>query len=55
MKCTGNAALAEFFNKHGAGNLLPPQNTDARGRYTSRVAGIYKEEIGKRVRGDSER
>ncbi|WVQ85109.1 hypothetical protein IAT38_007274 [Cryptococcus sp. DSM 104549] len=53
LKVGGNAALAAFFTKHGGQNLLPPQNTDARGRYTSRVAGLYKEELAKRVSEDA--
>ncbi len=55
MKVGGNAAIADFFTKHGGANLLPPANSDARGRYTSRVAGLYKEELQKRIALDAQR
>ncbi|ORY30789.1 hypothetical protein BCR39DRAFT_528330 [Naematelia encephala] len=55
LKVGGNASLAEFFTKHGGSSLLPPGNHDARTRYTSRQAGLYKEELAKRVRQDAER
>ncbi|WWD22892.1 hypothetical protein CI109_107387 [Kwoniella shandongensis] len=55
LKVGGNAAIAEFFNKHGGSNLLPPGNTDARTRYTSRVAGLYKEELARRIQEDAAR
>ena len=51
----GNASLAEFFNKHGGGSILPPSNTDARARYSSRQAGLYKEELARRVVLDAQR
>ncbi|KAL0243718.1 hypothetical protein I308_105689 [Cryptococcus tetragattii IND107] len=55
LKVGGNASCAEFFSKNGGGNLLPPQSTDARARYTSRVANLYKEELAKRAQDDAAR
>ena len=55
LKVGGNASIAEFFTKHGGSSLLPPGNSDARGRYTSRAAGLYKEELAKRVGDDAQR
>lgn len=52
IKAGGNASLADFFTKHNGQNMLPPGNTDARGRYTSRQAGLYKEELARRVELD---
>lgn len=34
---------------------MPPQSTDARARYTSRVANLYKEELAKRAQDDAAR
>jgi ADP-ribosylation factor GTPase-activating protein 2/3 len=53
MKVGGNGNIADFFNKHGGGNLLPPQSNDARTRYSSRVAGLYKEEMARRIQEDA--
>ncbi|WVR03228.1 hypothetical protein IAU60_000219 [Kwoniella sp. DSM 27419] len=55
IKVGGNANLRDFFTKHGGTNLLPPANSDARGRYTSRQAGLYKEELARRVQEDAAR
>ncbi len=55
LKVGGNAFIAEFFNKHGGGSLLPPANNDARTRYTSRQAGLYKEDLARRVEADAQR
>ncbi|WVO24630.1 uncharacterized protein IAS62_005998 [Cryptococcus decagattii] len=55
LKVGGNASCAEFFGKNGGGNLLPPQSSDARARYTSRVANLYKEELAKRAQDDAAR
>ncbi|KIR41196.1 ADP-ribosylation factor GTPase-activating protein 2/3 [Cryptococcus deuterogattii 99/473] len=55
LKVGGNASCADFFSKNGGGNLLPPQSTDARARYTSRVANLYKEELAKRAQDDAAR
>lgn len=51
MKVGGNGAATEFFTKHGGSNLL--SNSDARARYTSRTAGLYKEEIERKKREDA--
>ncbi|RXK40730.1 ADP-ribosylation factor GTPase-activating protein 2/3 [Tremella mesenterica] len=53
LKVGGNASLADFFTKHGGSSLLPPGNSDARTRYTSRQAGLYKEELARRVTEDA--
>ncbi|KAK4686843.1 ADP-ribosylation factor GTPase-activating protein 2/3, partial [Tremellales sp. Uapishka_1] len=55
IKVGGNGAVTEFFTKHGGQGLLPPQNSDARGRYSSRVAGLYKEELQRRVQEDAQK
>ncbi|WWC67157.1 uncharacterized protein I206_101064 [Kwoniella pini CBS 10737] len=55
LKVGGNQAIREFFTKHGGSNLLPPANSDARGRYTSRQAGLYKEELARRIAEDATR
>ncbi|WVF66698.1 hypothetical protein IAT40_001440 [Kwoniella sp. CBS 6097] len=55
LKVGGNASIRDFFTKHGGSNLLPPSNSDARGRYTSRQAGLYKEELARRVQEDATR
>ncbi|CAK9784438.1 ArfGap-domain-containing protein [Cutaneotrichosporon oleaginosum] len=53
LKVGGNQSLADFFTKHGGSNLLPPGNSDARTRYTSRPASLYKEELARRVAEDA--
>lgn len=53
LKVGGNGPIAEFFTKHGGSSLLPPGNNDARTRYTSRQAGLYKEELQRRVAEDA--
>ncbi|GFZ44878.1 hypothetical protein JCM24511_02604 [Saitozyma sp. JCM 24511] len=55
LKVGGNAQIADFFTKHGGSSLLPPGNSDARGRYTSRVAGLYKEELARKVDADAQK
>jgi len=55
LKVGGNASIAEFFTKHGGQSLLPPGNSDARARYTSRQAGLYKEELARRIDADAQR
>ncbi|WWC85484.1 uncharacterized protein L201_000348 [Kwoniella dendrophila CBS 6074] len=55
LKVGGNGPIREFFTKHGGANLLPPANSDARGRYTSRQAGLYKEELARRIAEDATR
>ncbi|WWC57758.1 uncharacterized protein I303_100293 [Kwoniella dejecticola CBS 10117] len=55
LKVGGNQAIREFFTKHGGANLLPPAHSDARGRYTSRQAGLYKEELARRIAEDAAR
>ena len=52
LKVGGNGSVADFFTKHGGSALLPPANSDARGRYTSRQAGMYKDELARRVLAD---
>lgn len=53
LKVGGNASLSEFFTKRGGGNLLPPNNHDARARYTSNAASLYKEELQRRIAEDA--
>ncbi|WVO18181.1 hypothetical protein L204_105884 [Cryptococcus depauperatus] len=55
LKVAGNQSLTEFFSKNGGSNLLPPVSSDARTRYTSKAAGLYKEELVRRVKKDIER
>ena len=55
LKVGGNGAIADFFTKHGGQSLLPPGNSDARARYTSRQAGLYKEELARRIDADAQR
>lgn len=53
LKVGGNGALKEFFQKHGGTSLLPPGNSDARTRYSSRTAQLYKEELARRIAEDA--
>lgn len=53
LKVGGNASLSEFFTKRGGSNLLPPNNHDARSRYTSNAASLYKEELQRRIAEDA--
>ncbi|WVQ76942.1 hypothetical protein IAR50_006621 [Cryptococcus sp. DSM 104548] len=53
MKVGGNASLTEFFTKNNGSSLLPPTNGDARTRYTSRQATLYKDELAKRIKNDA--
>lgn len=48
MKVGGNAAAAEFFRQHGAGK-------DAKAKYTSRAATMYKERLKKLADEDARR
>ncbi|TPX57176.1 hypothetical protein PhCBS80983_g04044 [Powellomyces hirtus] len=50
MKVGGNANAAEFFRQNGAGNL-----NEAKARYTTRAAGLYKERLKKLVDEDARR
>lgn len=52
MKVTGNGSATEFFSRNGGNNLLPP-STEAKTKYTSRVASLYKDEIQKRMAADA--
>ncbi|KAF9446379.1 ArfGap-domain-containing protein [Macrolepiota fuliginosa MF-IS2] len=51
MKTGGNTSATEFFTKHGGGSLL--NDSDTKKKYTSRVAELYKEELGRRVKEDA--
>jgi ADP-ribosylation factor GTPase-activating protein 2/3 len=53
MKVGGNASCAEFFRKNGGSALLT--DSDSKKKYSSRVAELYKEELGKRVKSDEAR
>lgn len=50
MKVGGNGSATEFFTRHGGSMLL--NDSDAKKKYTSRVAELYKEELAKRVKED---
>jgi hypothetical protein len=50
MKIGGNASATDFFTKHGGSSLL--SDSDAKKKYSSRVAELYKEELSKRVKDD---
>ncbi|KAH8823468.1 hypothetical protein DL96DRAFT_1532973 [Flagelloscypha sp. PMI_526] len=50
MKIGGNASASDFFTKHGGSNLL--QEQDAKKKWSSQVAMLYKEELNKRVKDD---
>ncbi|EIM86277.1 ArfGap-domain-containing protein [Stereum hirsutum FP-91666 SS1] len=51
MKVGGNASATEFFTKHGGSSLL--SDSDTKKKYSSRVAELYKEELGRRAREDA--
>ena len=53
MKVGGNQSGKDFFNKNGGSALL--NDSDTKKRYTSRVADMYKEELAKRVKEDTEK
>ena len=53
MKCGGNGAATEFFTKNGGSHLLTTQ--DGKSKYTSRVAGLWKEELDRRKDEDAKR
>ncbi|KAL1924824.1 uncharacterized protein VTP21DRAFT_4478 [Calcarisporiella thermophila] len=48
MKVGGNAAATEFFAKHGGTTA----SKDAKSKYTSRAATMYKEKLAQRVKED---
>ncbi|KAI9296029.1 ArfGap-domain-containing protein [Neoconidiobolus thromboides FSU 785] len=48
MKVGGNGPFYEFFKAHGGTNKY----SDVKGKYTSRVATLYKEAIAKKVKED---
>ncbi|KAI8822998.1 uncharacterized protein EV422DRAFT_522977 [Fimicolochytrium jonesii] len=50
MKVGGNANAAEFFRQNGAGNVK-----EAKARYITRAAGLYKERLKKLVDEDARR
>lgn len=50
MKTGGNAAATDFFNKHGGGVLLSEGN--AKKKYDSKVAELYRAELDKREKAD---
>ncbi|KAJ7107706.1 hypothetical protein C8R44DRAFT_714432 [Mycena epipterygia] len=49
MKVGGNAAYSAFLHKHGASNLT------GKARYEGRVAELYRDDLGKRVKADEAR
>ena len=51
MKTGGNAAAAEFFNKHGGSTLVNESN--AKKKYESKVAELYRAELDKREVNDA--
>ncbi|KAL1918475.1 uncharacterized protein VTP21DRAFT_3135 [Calcarisporiella thermophila] len=50
MKVGGNAAATEFFTKHGGSTL---NRKDAKAKYTSRAATLYREKLAQRVKEDA--
>ncbi|KZT53223.1 ArfGap-domain-containing protein [Calocera cornea HHB12733] len=50
MKIGGNGSATEFFTKHGGSSVL--SDSDVKNKYTSRVAGLYKDELSRRVKED---
>lgn len=51
MKVGGNAAATEFFNKHGGSSLVNESN--AKKKYESKVAELYRAELDKREAADA--
>jgi ADP-ribosylation factor GTPase-activating protein 2/3 len=51
MKVGGNASATDFFTRNGGGALL--RDSDAKKKYSSRVAELYQEELKKRVKEDA--
>ncbi|KAI5116299.1 hypothetical protein M0805_003654 [Coniferiporia weirii] len=51
MKVGGNATATDFFTKHGGSALL--NESDAKKKYTSKAAELYREELNKRVEADT--
>jgi len=51
MKVGGNASATEFFTRHGGSSLL--SDSDVKKKYSSRVAGLYLEELQKRIKEDA--
>lgn len=51
MKVGGNAAAADFFNKHGGSALLT--ESDAKKKYSSKTAELYRAELDKREAADA--
>ena len=47
MKVGGNESATKYFQSHGGSAILA--NKDAKTKYTSTVAGNYKEELKKRA------
>lgn len=50
MKVGGNGSATDFFTRHGGASLL--DDSDAKKKYTSRVAELYREELARRVKED---
>ena len=50
MKVGGNASANDFFIKHGVSSLL--SDVDTKKKYSSRVGGLYREELARRVEDD---
>jgi ADP-ribosylation factor GTPase-activating protein 2/3 len=51
MKIGGNASATDFFTKHGGTALL--NDSDTKKKYSSPIAGLYKEELARRVKEDA--
>ncbi|KAF8509314.1 hypothetical protein BU17DRAFT_70487 [Hysterangium stoloniferum] len=53
MKVGGNQSAREFFTRHGGASIL--SDSDTKKKYTHRVAEMYKEELARRTKEDSQK
>ncbi|KAI8873334.1 Arf GTPase activating protein, partial [Ramicandelaber brevisporus] len=53
FKCSGNHAAAEFFRQHSTSFQQQQYAKDARAKYTSRAAALYKDALAKLIAADA--